>query len=136
MTDKGVDVLETRPLVMLRRYVTVGQAEADRMALDAVGVPAWVSNEILGTMFPLGIGARLLVRMEDEATAREVLSSGAVPGSELPPDIAEPPCPRCGSLEVSQRVELVEGTILADSSRVWRYVCGSCGQSWSDAAAE
>jgi hypothetical protein len=58
------------------------------MALEAAGLQAWVADEALGTAFTVAVGARLQVRVEDEAAAREILKSEPAPDSVLPD---EPP---------------------------------------------
>jgi hypothetical protein len=130
---EDVDVVEGQPLVTVGRYSNPVHAHACRMALEAAGLASWVSDETGGGL-GTGIGARLQVRVEDEAAAREVLDAAPVPASEMPPEMAELPCPRCGSSEVTQTAEVGEATTLhlERPSRVWRYQCGSCGHTWSD----
>ncbi len=43
------------------------------MALEGAGLPAWVTDEAVGTMYGMGIGSRLQVRAENEAAARTLL---------------------------------------------------------------
>ena len=129
-----VEVVEGRPLVTVGRYLNSVHAHAYRMALDAAGLQSWVADDAGGGMYGNVIGARLQVRAEDEAAAREVLAAGPVPASEMPAELAEAPCPSCGSQEVTQTAEVVEYTTLhlERPSRVWRYRCGSCGRTWTD----
>lgn len=130
---EGFDVMEPQPLRAVGRYFSPLEAHAHRLALEQGGIKAWVSDEILGTSYGLGVGARLQVRVEDEARARSVLEAEPVPASALPDDIAEEPCPKCGSPEVTQRADIgdrsrrpAEGT-----RREWHCKCGSCGNEWS-----
>jgi putative signal transducing protein len=129
-----VEVVEGQPLVTVGRYFNPVHAHAYRMALEAAGLESWVSDEAGGGLYGNVIGARLQVRAQDEAAAREVLDADPVPASEMPAELAELPCPRCQSQEVTQTAEVVEATTLnlERPSRVWRYRCGSCGHTWSD----
>ena len=130
----GVAVVEDQPTVTVGRYFNPVHAHAHRMALEAAGLQSWVADEGGGGLYGVGIGARLQVRAEDEKAAREVLDSEPVPASEMPAELAELPCPRCQSQEVTQTAEVAEAPTLhlERPSRVWRYRCGSCGHTWSD----
>jgi hypothetical protein len=68
---EGGDVLESQPLITIGNYLTSFEAQTDRMALEAAGIPAWVTDEMAGTMYPNG--ARLQVRVGDEAAALALL---------------------------------------------------------------
>ena len=129
-----VEVVEGRPLVTVGRYLSSVHAHAHRMALDAAGLQSWVADDATGLIYGTVVGARLQVRAEDEAAAREALAAAPVPASEMPAELAEDPCPNCGSQEVTQTAEVVETTTLEldRPSRVWRYHCGSCGRTWAD----
>jgi hypothetical protein len=130
---EGYDVVEGQPLRTVRRYFSVVEAHAARLALEQAAIPAWVIDETLGSMFGFGIGARLRVRAGDEAAAREVLASGPTPASALPPELAEPPCPSCGSGAVTQSAEVVDEPpelVPEGPRRVWRYRCTACGHAW------
>ena len=105
------------------------------MALEEAGLLAWASDESGGAMFGVGVGSRLQVRVEDEAAARAVLEAAAVPASALPQELAEPPCPSCGSREVRKATALAEppASLEADGAcRTGRYECAACGHSWSE----
>jgi Putative prokaryotic signal transducing protein len=130
----AIDVVEGQSLVTVGRYFSPVQAHAYRMALEAAGLKSWITDEGGGGLYGVGIGARLQVRAEDEKAAREVLESDPVPASEMPAELAEQPCPRCGSQEVTQTAEVVDtpGLHLERPSRAWRYQCGQCGHTWSD----
>lgn len=135
MGPEGVDVVESAPTVTIAHFFSPAEAHASRMALEEAGIAAWVADEAGGTMYGVGIGARLQVRVEDEDAAREVLSAAPVPAEALPPDIAEPPCPACGSRNVASQARLDE----ADSGeprgrltgRKWYYVCAECREAWA-----
>jgi len=130
---EGIDVLEPQPLHTVGRYFSPIEAHAHRLALEQGGIKAWVSDEILGTSYGLGVGARLQVRVEDEASARSVLEAEPAPASALPDDIAEEPCPKCGSTEVTQTADIGDTSQLATEGarREWHCKCGSCGNAWS-----
>jgi hypothetical protein len=132
---EGYDVVEGRELRTIGRYFSTFEAHANRVALEQAGIPAWVSDETLGSMFGIGVGTRLRVRVEDEAAARAVLEAAPTPASALPPDLAEPPCPTCGSTEVTQTADItaqVPDLAIEAPHRAWRYTCATCGHSWSD----
>jgi hypothetical protein len=85
MGPEGVDVVESAPTVTIGKFFSPAEAHASRMALEEAGISAWVTDEAGGTMFGVGIGARLQVRAEDADAAREVLAAAA----ETPPPDAE-----------------------------------------------
>jgi hypothetical protein len=132
---EGTDVAEGQALVTVGRYFSAVEAHAHRMALNAAGLDAWVCDESVGTMYGVGVGARLQVRDGDETSARAVLEGERAPASALPPEIAEPPCPNCASSDVTQLAEVVESppSIPPERERrAWHYECSSCGHSWPD----
>jgi hypothetical protein len=122
-------------LVTLAGYSSYIDAETDQLALEAEGLQAWIFNEhapLSGAILP---GAQLQVRAKDLAAAMSILESTPVPSSDLPDEIAEPPCPKCGSREVTESAEIVEA--MADSrdstpKQVWLYHCASCSHKWSE----
>jgi len=131
---QGFDVVEGEPTVTLATYFSPPEAQATKLALEQAGIPAWVADEAGGTMYGIGIGARLQVRRPDVDRAREVLASAAESDAALPPDLAEPPCPACGSQNVTPEVRFDEappGALsISGSRRQWYYVCGKCGETW------
>ncbi len=78
-----------------------------------------------------------LLNKEDFDAARAIRNSEPVSSSDLPDEIAEPPCPKCGSRKVTEKAEIVESL---DDSRshsptprqMWLYKCGVCGHKWSN----
>jgi hypothetical protein len=133
MGPEGVDVVESEPIVTIAKFFSPAEAHISRMALEEAGIAAWVADEAGGTMYGVGIGARLQVRVKDEGAARQVLSVAPVSGEGLPPDLAEPPCPACGSRNVASEAWVDDG----DSGepgrrgrRKWHYVCADCDEAW------
>jgi len=135
---EGVDIAEGQSLVTVGRFFSPVEAHTARLALESAGVTAWVAEEILGTAYGVGVGSRLQVRVEDLPSALEVLGASPTPASELPAELAEPPCPRCASSNVRSVAEVVDpkspqfvghGDFW---SRQWLYDCGACGNRWSD----
>jgi hypothetical protein len=131
------EVVESRPLVTVGRYFNPAEAHAARLALENAGISAWVLDEVLGTAYSIGVGTRLQVLVEDEAAALELLEGDDVPAGEVPPELQEPPCPRCGSARVRPVAEVIDpGPTFARPSgrrqREWKYVCDSCDHRWSD----
>jgi membrane protease YdiL (CAAX protease family) len=77
--ETGIDV--DAAVVTVRRYFRPLDAHADRMRLEQAGVEAWVSDEMAGATYGVGIGSGLQVRAPDEAAARGIL--------DAPPDPVE-----------------------------------------------
>ena len=122
-------------LVTVANYFKYIDAETDRLALEAQGLKAWIFNEYGPPMQGFGPAVQLRVRTEDLAAAMRVLESEPVPSSELPADIAEPPCPKCGSREVTEEPEVLESldaSSTLSSKESWFYRCASCGHKWSE----
>jgi hypothetical protein len=138
MGPEGEDVLEQRRLVTVARYFAPAEAHAARMALETAGFQAWVVDESLGTVYGLGVGTRLQVRVEDEAAARAVLEGEPGGIGELPAELGEPPCPQCGSRDIRVSSEVIEDADLRRARggrrRDWYYDCRACGHRWRDDA--
>jgi len=133
MGPEGVDVVESDPTVTVANFFSPSEAHLSRMALEEAGIRAWVADEAGGTMYGVGIGTRLQVRVKDVDAAREVL---AAPASEegIPPGFAEPPCPACGSRNVAPEAwvdDAARGAVpWRPNRREWRYVCANCRETW------
>jgi DNA-directed RNA polymerase subunit M/transcription elongation factor TFIIS len=130
------DKPEEIDLVTVAEYFNYMDAETDRLALEAKGLKAWIFNEENPLTEGIPPGIQLQVRTEDLDAAKAILESEPVPSTDLPPEIAEPPCPKCGSREVTETAEIVEAaTDFSDSSpkQVWLYHCASCGHKWPEA---
>jgi DNA-directed RNA polymerase subunit M/transcription elongation factor TFIIS len=122
-------------LVTVANYFSNIDAETDRQALAAKGLKAWIFGEDAVSMEGFRPGVRLQVRSEDFTAAMEILEPEPVPSSDLPAEIAEPPCPKCGSRQVTEGAEIPESS--ADSTspppkQAWFYHCASCGHNWSE----
>jgi hypothetical protein len=132
--EDTADETEGMDLVTVSEYASYVDAETDRLALEAEGLKAWIFNE--HDPFEGSIpGAQLQVRAEDLSKAKAILESEPVPSSDLPPEIAEPPCPKCGSRMVTEGAEIVEEStdaLLPIPRQVWLYHCASCGHKWSE----
>jgi hypothetical protein len=132
---EGFDVVEGEPTLTLETLTSPADAQILRMALQEAGITAWVVDESLGSMYGVGIGSRLQVRAKDEAAAREVLKSAPASSDALPPELAEPACPACGSRNVLPEApprsgaQDVAGAPAPTPSR-WRYVCSDCRETW------
>lgn len=69
------DAYPAEALVTVAVLPDPASANMARMALDAAGIPSFLQGENANSMIPIAFEARLQVRPEDEAAAREVLSS-------------------------------------------------------------
>jgi len=129
---EGVDVVESEPTVTIAKFFSPAEAHATRLALEEGGIAAWVADEAGGTMYGVGIGARLQVRVKDVDAARELLAGAQLEADGLPPDLAEPPCPACGSRNVVSEAWVVTGETGGPrrSRRKWHYVCTDCREAW------
>lgn len=139
---EGSDVVESEPTVTVGNFFSPAEAHVSRLALEEAGIRAWVVDELGGTIYGVGIGTRLQVRAADQAAALGILSTAPTPPAELPPDLAEPPCPACGSRNVVPEAwvndkKAVPAASLSRKRREWHYVCEDCDEAWPlDDAAE
>jgi len=137
MGPEGEDLVEHRPLATVARYFTPAEAHAGRMALEAAGIPAWVVDESLGAVYGIGVGTRVQVRVEDESAARVALQRESGSIEELPPELAEPPCPQCGGRDIGVSSEPIDDPDTHRArggrrKRDWYYDCRACGHRWRD----
>jgi hypothetical protein len=132
--DDGKNSDGNDDLAAVGRFFSPAVAHACRMALEEAGIEAWIFDESAGASFGVGIGTDVRVRARDLAAAHEILESASPPASDLPPEIAEPPCPSCGSAQVTQEVvDAAEAPDAdADGYGPWRFRCAACGHEWSD----
>ena len=125
-------------LVVVGNYLNHGDAEADRTALEERGLRAWIFNQDSAHDGARAGGVQLGVLPDDLTAAMAVLNSEPVSSADLPSDIAEPPCPKCGSGRTTEQAEIVESFDTSSSSyratpeQVWFYKCASCGYRWSE----
>jgi len=121
-------------LIAVANYFSYMDAETDRLALEAKGLKAWIFHEHASSMQGFR-GVQLQVRAEDLTAAMGILESEPVPSSDLPAEIAEPPCPKCGSRKVTEGADALEPSAHSTRSSprtIWRYNCASCGHKWSE----
>jgi hypothetical protein len=125
------DVAETAPLdlVTVGQYTNYMDAEADRVALEAQGVDGWILNKYA----PSTTVIQLQVRSGDEYRAMGILAPEPGLPSDFPEETAKPPCPECGSKDVSEEAETSILSKPADSTSdyAWFYLCNSCGYRWA-----
>jgi hypothetical protein len=131
---EGVDSVRAESMVTIARFFSSAQAHVSRMALEAAGLEAWVADEAGGTMYGVGVGTRLQVRGQDADAAREVLSAAPTSAEDLPPEMAEPPCPACGSRNVISEAWVDDAeepeALRRATRRKWYYVCNDCEEEW------
>ena len=93
--------------VMVARYGGVPEALVAKSMLDSAGIESFLGDENLVRLdwfySNLVGGIKLMVREEDAETARKVLEQNIPEKLEVTGvgEYAQPPCPRCGSLDVS-----------------------------------
>jgi len=122
-------------LAIVGSYFNAIDAESDRLTLASKGVRSWVFD----SQITLPAGVLLKVCEEDYVAAMAILESGQSEpalSSDLPADIAEPPCPHCGARKVMEEADMTAAFPAnepADSSsrQAWLYHCASCGYKWS-----
>jgi hypothetical protein len=134
---EGEDMTEAMNLVTVAEYISPLEANADRLALEAGGLKAWVSGGIDGSIEGRDFSARLQVRPGDLSAAMEILGSDPAPSSVFPPELAEPQCPRCGSTEVTEVEEVLDvldassALLSSTQCQMWLYRCAACKHEWS-----
>ena len=63
--------------IAIRTFATTTEAELVRSRLDSAGIPAWVSTDDAGGLYPsfdVSGGARVMIRESDQALAERVLA--------------------------------------------------------------
>jgi len=127
--------IENFNLVTVGSYTSYLDAETDRLALETKDIRAWILDELSPLADGMNPGIRLQVRAEDVTAAMEILESDPIPSSELPDEIAEPPCPKCGSRSVIERAEDLDSESALShttATQGWLYSCTSCGHQWPE----
>ncbi|MDM7997161.1 MAG: hypothetical protein QUT30_15930 [Acidobacteriota bacterium] len=121
-------------LITVAEYFNYLEAETDRITLEGEGIRAWVFHESDPLAEGIPPGVQLKVRQEDWKDAMERLGAEMAVSTDLPDDIAEPPCPRCASRKVTENAEIVEDLTSEKPSRKqkWLYHCANCGLRWSE----
>jgi len=125
-------------LVTVAGYFNHADAEQDRFALEERGLRAWIFDEGVSQEDGPEASFELRVLEEDFKPAMTILNSDSGPLPDLPDEIAEPPCPKCGSRETTEKPEMVESFDASSRSyrpvtkEIWLYKCGACGHKWSD----
>ena len=74
LTEESADY-PPEGLVTVAEFPDPVTANMARMALDAAGITSFLQGENANYLIPVAFAARLQVRPEDEAAAREVLAS-------------------------------------------------------------
>ncbi|MBN1570361.1 MAG: hypothetical protein JXA73_21140 [Acidobacteria bacterium] len=122
-------------LMTVAEYVSHLDAEADRLILEGEGVKAWIFEDDTPPAEGVPPTVQLKVFAEDWKAAMErlVFDDGLPP--ILQDDVAEPPCPRCGSRRIVEESEMVDN--LSESGKLSPkqecfYRCFSCGHKWSE----
>ena len=132
--DDETPIDEFERIVTVARFISGAEAQSARTALEDAGIAASVTDEVLGGMYGVAVGSRLQVRASDESAAREMLGAAPASGDDLPPEIAEPPCPACGSRSVLPEAWVVgpeeQDPQARNARRKWYYVCADCHQAW------
>jgi len=125
-------------LVVVGNYFNQGDAEADRLALEEKGLRAWIFNEESPQDAGSASSMQLRVFPDDLTAAMAILNTAPIHSSDLPADIAGPPCPKCGSSRIAEQAEIVESFDASSSSyrptpeQKWFYNCASCDYKWSE----
>jgi hypothetical protein len=128
------DMTEGLNLVTVAEYFNYLEAETDRITLEGEGLKAWVFHEEDPLAEGIPPGVQLKVLAEDWKAAMEKLRAEISPSTDLPDEIAEPPCPRCGSRKVAESAEIVEGSTASGKhlqKQEWLYHCADCGLKWN-----
>jgi Putative prokaryotic signal transducing protein len=106
-TEASAGEQETPGPVMVGRYGGVPEAMVAKSMLDSAGIESFLGDENLVRLdwfySNLVGGIKLMVREQDAETARSVLERNIPEKLEVTGvgEYAQPPCPKCGSLDVS-----------------------------------
>ncbi len=86
MTEDTADLApkDENRLVMVERFLEPIRVQMAKGALESAGIECFVQGENANAMLAFAFRARLMVRAEEEAAAREVLSGAA---GEMEPDL-------------------------------------------------
>jgi hypothetical protein len=131
--EDGLDEIEGLDFVAVANYYSSMDAEADRTALEVKRIKAWIIHKKTSTQGAPNIELRVLA--EDLVAAMATLESEPTLSTDLPPELAEPPCPKCGSRKVKEEAETVEeatNSHILIPKQLWLYHCAACGHKWSE----
>jgi hypothetical protein len=127
--SRDKDVAEAIPLdlVTIVQYANYLDAETDRLALASRGVESWIIDAVEN------LPIHLQVRQGSEGEALAILAPETADLSNLPEEIANPPCPKCGSRDVGESGEesVFSESMESAADYEWFYVCNSCGYRWA-----
>ena len=139
------DAIPEAYLATVAGYFNQSDAEEDLLVLENEGLRAWIFNEVTSPGEGPADNVQLKVLKEDLKSAMAILDpESAAPtdspasSSYLPDEIAEPPCPKCGSRQVTEGAEIVESpdfssrSVRSTPKQIWLYRCSDCGHKWSD----
>ena len=136
--EGGGDEAAGLDLIVVGNYLNYQDAESDRLVLEEKGLRAWILDEKSPQDSESAGTIQLKVLPDDLTAAMAALDSEPVSSSALPDDIAEPPCPKCGSRKITEQAEMVESydrspdSSCSISQQMWFYQCASCGYKWSE----
>jgi hypothetical protein len=140
----GVDVVEERDLVMIRRFQGLTEALLAKGSLDSSGIESFLTDDNMVRMdwFLSNLlgGVKLLVSREDAESATAILNE---PTPELLDvegvgEYQQPHCPECQSLDVNfeelnREVAYTTAWIgMPIPLHTGGWTCQSCGYRWQD----
>ena len=143
-TPAGVDVLEERDLVPLRRFRDLPEAQLAKGSLESSGIECFLTDDNMVRMdwFISNLlgGVKLLVNREDAEAATAVLDEPTPEMLDIEGVGAyeQPRCPECQSLDVNfeqlnRKVAYTSawlGVPIPFHTKAW--TCRSCGHRWQD----
>jgi Putative prokaryotic signal transducing protein len=140
----GVDIVEERDLVMIRRFQSLTEALLARGSLDSSGIECFLTDDNMVRMdwFISNLlgWVKLLVNREDAESAIAILDE---PTPELLDvegvgEYQQPHCPECQSLDVNfeqlnRKVAYTTAWIgIPIPLHTTAWTCRSCGHRWQD----
>jgi hypothetical protein len=140
----GVDVIEERDLVMIRRFQNLPEAPLAKGSLDSSGIECFLADDHMVRMdwFMSNLlgGVKLLVNREDAEAATAILDE---PTPELLDvegvgEYQQPRCPECQSLDVNfeqlnRKVAYTTAWLgIPTPLHTAAWTCRSCGHQWQD----
>jgi hypothetical protein len=143
-TPAGVDVLEERDLVPLRRFRDLPEAQLAKGSLESSGIECFLTDDNMVRMdwFISNLlgGVKLLVNREDAEAAAAILDEPTPDTLDVEGvgEYEQPRCPQCQSLDVNfeqlnRKVAYTSawlGVPIPLHTKAW--TCRSCGHRWQD----